>query len=193
MVYETVLARATEWAAQGSQPDLFGAVSRLGLLHVLHIGYGLDPGQPVVDELGRELMAYKQATMTADPRRRTDLPALTVAKVLDVPHLFRAVADLRRRVKRLRALVKRLPESCPARLGDAESWLERLSPVLPHAQLTNELNHLYGAYSAIDYVITAGLLELSRHPEWRARLGAERRSQLGEAGFSGRADFRACR
>jgi cytochrome P450 len=189
LVFQTARAHAEEWAGQGPRPDLFRAVSQLGLQHVLRIGYGLDPAHPVADQLGGELLAYKRATMTPNPKRRTDLPAFIAAKLLDVPYVIQGALALQRRVRRLRSIVGRLPEGCPARLGDADSWLERLSPVLPQAELTDELNHLYGAYAAVDYVVCAGLLELSRHPEWRRQLRAEVCTQLGEAGFTGSADF----
>ena len=188
LIWSTVEATAAEWAKQGELPDLFAAVTRLGLLHVVRIGYGLEAADPVVAEMGRVLIDYKQDTMSPDPRRRGDLPAFTVDKIRDVPQLLAGGFRLARLVRRLRRLVGRLPQGCPARLADPDSWLERLSELLPPDELTDELNHLYGAYAASDYVVTAGLLELSRHPEWRERLRGEARA-MGASGVAGRADF----
>jgi cytochrome P450 len=50
-------------------------------------------------------------------------------------------------------------------------------------ELTDALNHLYGAYNAVDFVITAALYELSRKPEWRERVRSELTEVLGARSY----------
>jgi cytochrome P450 len=189
-LYEAALRRAREWASEAVVPDLFRAVTELGLGQVLNVGFGLDAEHPTVQALGRELIDYKRATMTPDPRLRFDRAAMTNRKLLDLPLLVKVNLDLRRRVRRMRALTQRLPEGCPARLDGQASWLQGLCRErLPNTELTDEVNHLYGAYTAIDYVVTAGLRELSRRADWRERLRTELRTQFGAGGFPRRQDF----
>lgn len=62
---------------------------------------------------------------------------------------------------------------------------------MPLPQLTDELNHIYGAFNAIDYALTCGLYELSRHPQWAVLIRQELRQVLGQRPYPGREDFGA--
>jgi cytochrome P450 len=50
---------------------------------------------------------------------------------------------------------------------------------------------LYGAFNAIDFVITAAFYELSRHPEWIEILRTEFDRVLGDRAYPTREDFAA--
>ncbi len=58
-------------------------------------------------------------------------------------------------------------------------------------QLASELNHLYFAFNAIDYVLTCGLFELARRPELVRLLRAEWTTVLKDRTHPGREDFAA--
>jgi cytochrome P450 len=160
--------------------DLFTAVTRLGASMVLETGYGLDPANPLACAFADELVGYKQQTMNRDPRCRLDVLGLDLAKLLALPWLCATGVKLRGHVARMRRLVPRLLDPhtrCPVR---TPNWLDGLAAErLPLTELTDALNHLYGAYNAVDFVITAALFELSRHPEWRERVRSELAATLG--------------
>jgi hypothetical protein len=153
---------------------------RLGASIVLETSFGLDPTQPLVREFGEELMGYKQRAQPRDPRSRLDVLGLRADLLLRLPWLFATFVNLHRRVAHLRRLLPRMLDEgarCPFR---TPNWLDGLAAEqLPLPELTNGLNHLYGAYNTVDFMITAVLFELSRNPEWRERVRSELRSVLG--------------
>jgi cytochrome P450 len=182
LVHQTTMRHARAWAAAGPDgiaPDLAGAVTDLGRDIVLPAGYGLDPADALGAELGRELVAYKQFTMRPQPRYRIDQLGLGARKLLDLGPALQTVASLRQRVRRLRRLVYGIAAArrgCP---HPQPNWLDGLlASGMPLDEVTDEVNHLYGAYNAVDYVTTAALYELSRHPHWRHRLRAELQQAL---------------
>ena len=109
---------------------------------------------------------------------------MDAAKLLDLPWQLATFVGLQRRVARLRRLVPSLLAQhvrCPV---STPNWIDGFAAEgLPLGELTDGLNHLYGAYNAVDFVVTAGLFELSRHPVWRERVRAELNAVLGERPF----------
>jgi cytochrome P450 len=170
-----------EWAQRYRRDDdLFTDIMRLGTHLVLETGYGLNPSDPLGREFGDKLIAYKQRSMHTDPRGRLDVLGIDAAKLLDLPWLCATLFSLHQHVGRLRRLVPRMLQeraACPAR---APNWVDGLaSEQLALPELTDGLNHLYGAYNAVDFAITATLYELSRHAEWRERARSELCGLLG--------------
>jgi cytochrome P450 len=182
---EFVHASALQWAREcHAGDDLFTAVTRLGASIVVETGYGSHPSHPAACEFADELVGYKQQTMNRDPRCRLDVLGIDAGKVLALPWLAATLLNLHRRVARMRRLVPRMLDgraTCPAR---KPNWLDGLAAEdLSLNQLTDALNHLYGAYNAVDFVVTAALLELSRHPEWRERVRCELTAVLGARAY----------
>jgi cytochrome P450 len=182
---ESIHTTTLRWALEcGVGNDLFTAVTRLGADLVLQNGYGLDPSDPVAREYAEELIGYKQRTMNRDARCRLDVLGIDVGKLLVLPWLGATLLDLHRRVVRMRRMLPRLlagRTTCPVH---APNWLDGLAAEdLSSNALTDALNHLYGAYNAVDFAITAALLELSRHPEWRERVRSELTAVLGARAY----------
>jgi cytochrome P450 len=177
-VHRGTVERARAWSASAPS-DLYTAVSELGVDHILEIGYGVDPRSVAGRALARELVGYKLRTLLRDRRQRLDvLPS--ARKLLDLPWTLATWLDLRARVARLRAIVRQLNHDRTARLAGRPGWLDGLErEAIPFEELVDELNHLYGAYNAVDFTITAALFELSRHPEWRQRVRDELERVLG--------------
>lgn len=172
---DIIHATTLKWAyACRGDADLVDAITRLGASIVLQTGYGFDPADALAREYANELIDYKEETMQRDPRCRLDVLGLDAEKVLALPWLGALFVSLHRRVARMRRLVPRLLEQrarCPVR---APNWLDGLAAAqLPLTELTDALNHLYGAYNTVDMVTAAALYELSRHPEWRERVRSE--------------------
>src|SRR5471032_3136453 len=71
---------------------------------------------------------------------------------------------------------------CDARTpGDRPDWITRLQQAgLPEDALALEINHFYGAFNAIDYVLTAALNELARDHALAATLREEIAGALGD-------------
>lgn len=181
--YADVIHTATlNWvrSCQGDA-DLETAMIRLGARIVLETGYALDPAQPLACQFGQELMGYKHRALPRNPRRRLDVLGFRWDLLLGLPWLCATFVNLHRRVARLQRLVPRLLEErahCPVR---SPNWLDGLAAEqLPLPELTSALNHLYGAYNTVDFMIAAALFELSRHPEWRERVRSELTSVLGD-------------
>jgi cytochrome P450 len=169
-----VEAHVAAWPADYSGPDLFAEVTTLGLKIALSVGANLDLKDPLVQELGAVLRAYKASTMRSDPRRRLDEFGLSSRKLLHLPWIavaFHEFAAHMRRLERLvEEIIRRQPWADPARQG----WLQLLHAAgLRGSALASELNHLYGAFTAADYTTTCALAELAHAPEWVARLRAE--------------------
>lgn len=174
---------AEHLAAAGYGDDLQLAINQLGLTLVLRAGYGLDPADPLAAAFGRELLGYKQRTLRRDSRGRLDQFGYSPIKLLHLPWLFRTGRELDRRVARLRQLVPRVAAHtrCPVA---APAWIDGLAGAgLSPSELTDALNHLYGAHNAADFVMTAALYALNRHPEWHARMRAELDEVLDDRPF----------
>ncbi|NJM27177.1 MAG: cytochrome P450 [Pseudanabaena sp. RU_4_16] len=70
------------------------------------------------------------------------------------------------------------------------NWLQGLqSAGLSLDRIANQINHLYGAFNAIDFSITCAFYELSRHPDWVKILRTEFKQVLGDRPYPTRADF----
>lgn len=170
-IHETTMAHVARWRT-GRQPDLFDAVQQLGAAAILRMGYGLDPGDPHAAALGRAVVDYKQFTMAPDSRRLDEF-GLVPSKLLALPKIAAGIVAMHRKARAVEAAVGRLREAAPTGNGRPD-WVNRLAEAgLRDKELADELNHLYGAYSAIDYVVAAALYELGRRPELAARLRRE--------------------
>ena len=188
LLHREATARFAQWAEAGPGEDLFAGVMDLGVRLALRAGYGLDPDDEQVQALGEELVGYKLATMR--PGTRLDRFGIDAGLVLRAPKILMRMVGLRGRVKRLRGLLEELlerPEVHATEMG----WLARLAghTRLDLDELTDEINHLYGAYNAIDYILTVALHELWRHPAWVERLRAEADEVLGARAHPVREDF----
>jgi len=174
-------AAALKWAqsCQGDV-DLASAMIQLGASIVLETSFGLDPSQPLACEFARELIGYKQWSLPRDPRRRLDVLGLHAQLLLALPWLFANFINLHQRVARMRRLVAHLRAERPRCPMRRTNWLDGLAAEqLPLPELTDALSHLYGAYNAVDFMVAAALFELSRHPDWRARIRSELAAVLG--------------
>lgn len=175
-------AHIASWHGAHAGPDLFAAVTALGLEVALVTGYNLDPRDPVVREFGETLVAYKASTMRDDPRRRLDEFSLDWRKTLDLHRVAAAFHEFREHTKRLdrcvTEIVRRGPWADPSRQG----WVQALSDAgLRGRALTDELNHVYGAFTAADYTTACALAELAHAPAWVARLRDDPRGDVAEA------------
>ena len=177
---EATLVHIARWEAQGRVPDLADAVQQLGAASVLRMGYGLDPDDPLAARLGRALVAYKQFTMRPEPRGRIDDVAAGPEKILALPWIIGTIVGMARLTRDVRGAVRAILRDARTP-GDRPDWITRLQQAgLPEDALALEINHFYGAFNAIDYVLTAALNELARDHALAAALREEIAGALGD-------------
>lgn len=115
-------------------------------------------------------------------RARIDEFGLSAGQVRKLPQFALQTVDLYRRMAHLRALVRQIRDQKRQDLSSKAkgiNWFELLDQAgFSLRSLTNELNHIYGAFNAIDYSLTCALYELGHHPEWADDLAADRTTDL---------------
>jgi cytochrome P450 len=175
IVHRAAVSHASRWAQTGRNADLYAAVQQLGAETVMEIGFGFDPSDPSAVELAAALVAYKNRSMDPRPALRVDKLHVGASTVVRLPHIaYRMWRDHARVRRALRAAL------ASARRSGRIDWTTRLQEApLTQAALENEVNHLYGAFNAIDYVVTCGLWELGRRPELVTAIRAEIEATLG--------------
>ena len=188
LIHETVVQYLTSWQDGHKLADLYESITELGLQVVLQVGYGLDLENGLTKRFGRELMEYKLQTMTS--RARIDEFGFSVNQIRQIPAFIWQQLVLKRRVDRLNTLVQRILDERQLNDHQGQDWINLLHKAgFPLVQITDELNHIYGAFNAIDYAITCGLYELSRHPEWAGMIRDELRQVLADRPYPIRDDF----
>ncbi len=161
LIRETALNFAARWGDEERLSDLFAAMTELGAEIMLRVGCGLDPRDESARKLGKELIGYKAQTMTAMPR--LDQFGFTLGQLLELPAMLIGLVELRQRVRRIGALLDEVQPDHSA----GRNWVGQLRQAgLSRGEITDVVNHLYGAYTASDFILTCAFYELSRHPEW---------------------------
>lgn len=168
-----VLANAVEEATStldaSAEGDLFADVTTVGLRAVLRGGYGLNPDHPEVRAFGALMREYKTFTMSPKSSHRLDRIASTPKTWLYLPVVVKRLASLKGIVGRLERVVATLVADDSV-VADRDGWFGRLvADGLRGRELTNELNHLYGAFTAADYTVTQTLIRLVETPGAAAR------------------------
>lgn len=177
-IHDTVRENISTWKDGTKLDDLYLAITSIGLEVVLKVGYGLDPSQRLAAEYGRQLMEYKLLTMTSDTR--IDELGFSADQLLLLPGLFRNISHLRKRMKIQRRLLQQILDERNSDRQENTDWISLLSKAgFSLAEMTNELNHIYGAFNAIDYTISCALYELSRNPVWLQKLRTELNEVVG--------------
>jgi cytochrome P450 len=182
IIHETTLTHAAQWTDGLPGYDLFAEMMRLGADVVLRVGFGLDPSGALGARLARELIGYKAHTMNAIVR--LDEFGFAWSKLWSLPRLLAGLWQLRRRVTSLQSIVREILEARRSREENGSDWIGQLIAAgfsLP--VITDGVNHLYGAFNAVDFSVTCALYELSRQPAWRERLRVELDTRLGQRAF----------
>ncbi|MEO8392603.1 MAG: cytochrome P450 [Chloroflexota bacterium] len=187
-VHATTDATLNQWHDGTQIPDLYRTMTELGLQVVLRVGYGLDPHDPLAAAFGATLMRYKLSTMST-PARIYEFGF----SLGQLRHTTRFVSDyffLRRSMCDLRQQLQAILDAGAAKYQP--NWISLFSKLdVPLEVMADGLNHLYGAFNAIDYSLTCALYELSRHPEWAERLRTELDAVLGTRTYPSPHDFAA--
>jgi cytochrome P450 len=168
-VTETIRRHATKWAGAENVPDLYAAMSRMGADVALRAMFGIDGGTPAGRHIAEILTRYKLATVRHAPQARFDRADVTT------PNLLRSLAANAMVMLSLRRDVRALDRSLAGIDSNArDGCIPSLAEIAPsRGALVSWVNHLFGAYNAIDYSITAALVHLERHPDVRRAIEAE--------------------
>ncbi|PSB01523.1 cytochrome P450 [Merismopedia glauca] len=174
LIEQITLTYAAKWETADKLEDLFAALMELGADIFLEIGCNLDPKEETTHKLSQALIGYKAQTMSSNSKTRLDELGLDATKLLDILPFIRWLFELRGRVSDLRKLVQSIlkkRESVPVIETD---WLNNLQKSgLSLNEITNHINHLYGAFNAIDFSLTCAFYVLSHQPDWIKRLRSE--------------------
>jgi cytochrome P450 len=174
-VHDIAARHVAAWARAGRCDDLYACVQRIGADAVMRIGFGFDAEDPRAAPLASALIAYKNQSMDPRPSMRFDKFYLDAGTLARCP--YSAFLMWRSHGKVRAALRAALAHG--ARNGGLD-WIGRLQEAkLSDRQLAREVNHLYGAFNAIDYVTTRALLELGRRPALTAATRCEIAAALG--------------
>ncbi len=177
-VHHHVNAYVAGWQDRDNIADLFTACAEMNVGIAARVFYGLDHRHTVVKPLLRELVHYKFMTMRAEDRNRIDTPDVTLSQLRHLPSRILHFLALQRQTRRLRDHVKTII-AADIFENDGSAICNMIRAGFTLDEITNEVNHIYGAFNAIDYVITCGLYEFGRHPVWADVLHDEFRTVLG--------------
>lgn len=176
ITYETTLAHLARWQAAPGSLELAGAVQQLGVATLLRIGYGLDPADPAAVRLGQALVAYKQLTMRPRRRDRLDELGLLPERLFDLPWILAGIVQMWLRTRDVEQALREVMASRDA-AGERPDWIRQLGAAgFDVRQLAVEVNHLYGAFNAVDYAAAAALYELARRPDLAHTIREETRA-----------------
>ena len=176
-LHRLALAHAQRWQREGQCADLYGAVQQFGAAAVLLVGYGMDADDPLASRLAQALIRYKNNTMEPVPVLRLDTFHVGARAMARMPRIALRMWRDHARVRRVVRDVLRVGRV----QGDRPNWIGRLVEAgLSERELASEINHLYGAYNAVDYVAAAALYELGRRRELRQSMRAELGQHLGD-------------
>jgi cytochrome P450 len=185
-IHATASDYASRWRPGERIEDLFTEVSKLGVDVALRAGLGLDPQDSPARALGEELMRYKFHTMRS--MGRLDEFGFSIGQLRHLPQFLTGLMKLKSQMKRIGALVHSI--LAERRIAGENGWIWLLRDAgYSELEITNTINHLYGAYNASDFSITSALYELSRNPEWTERLRREFAAVLGDRPHPVKEDF----
>jgi len=151
-IHQTALDYASGWREGERIQDLFTEITKLGADVALRAGLGLDPQSRLARQLGEELIRYKFHTMRSI--NRLDEFGFSLGQLRMLPKFVAGLMELKSQMKRIGALVRSILEERRVMGGNGWIWLMREAG-FPELQIRNTVNHLYGAYNASDFSITA--------------------------------------
>jgi cytochrome P450 len=189
-IHELAVSHTSCWQHSQHLSDLMTAVTELGVKVILRCGYGLDPNSTLGAQLGRELIDYKFDTMTT--KHRLDTFGYSPGQLAALMAFFGDRRRLRSRMKRIETIIHAIVDERQASGYQGVDWIQQLQGAgFPLPQIADELNHIYGAFNAIDFTITCALYELSKRPEWHDIIRQELIQTLGGRAYPTREDFDA--
>ncbi|WP_080056170.1 cytochrome P450 [Spirosoma aerolatum] len=188
-MHQQIGQHIAHWQENLSFEDLYALLVNLNSSLFLKVGCGLDPDQAGARQLGRTLIDFKFHYM--DTRSRLDDFGMGKRQLVRLPRFLKAQWQRIRKKRQLYTQIDSLM-SQPQR-GDSRglNWLNRMREAgFSAPEIANEVNHLYGAYNALDYVLTGALYELGKRPALAETLRNELRTVTSERGYPTRDDFR---
>lgn len=162
-LYEKAYQHAQDWQVNGQTEDVYLDVTNLGVDVLLKLGYGLDTENPLVQSYGKALRDYKLSTMYEI--HRIDKFGINLHNIREVGSFIHGLWELRKKMGQQKKLLQQIIENNLVQ-EDNLNWINIFQKVkMPFSVMTGELNHIYGAFNAIDYVLTCALYALNAYPE----------------------------
>ncbi len=152
--------------------DLFDDISNLGISLIAPLGFGLDLNIKEHQKIMNILKEYKLTTMNTDVR--LDGFGFDPKILFKLFKIIKFRNKLKKQVNDLKTTLNQIINSGYFNDSSFKNWVNLLlESDFDLDELTNEINHIYGAYTAIDYIVFMGIIELSKHPEWLTKLKNE--------------------
>ena len=161
-VTETIRRHAAEWVGAESVPDLYAAMSRMGADVALRAV--VDGGTPAGRRIAEILTRYKLSTTRHAPHARSDRAERHCRD-------YAVVAGGQCNVDVVAH--PRCPGSGPIAHPDQQRRAQWLSRSFPSSRIVSWVNHLFGAYNAVDYTVTMAFVLLERYRDVRRAIEAE--------------------
>jgi cytochrome P450 len=177
LTYSTLLSQISQKAVKslkekGTSEDFYLDITELGLKLVLELGYGLDSTQPDVQAYGKALRDYKLHTMYKS--YRIDRIGFGNHQIFSLPRFFKGIKELDTLMMEQSKLLQNVLSNPKNRNGIQPNWTDILKEAgLNFKAQCDELNHIYGAFNAIDYTVTCALFELGKHEQTQKKLTYE--------------------
>ncbi len=160
------------WSNEENFSDLYQCVVKMNADLLMKLGYGLAPGSEIAQQLSAALVAYKFDLM--DPDTRIDAFGISMHTLKRLPVFIKAQWKRRSRNRQLAYLIKEIINKKMAQANEGLNWIQCLHESgYSLKNIAGEVNHLYGAYNALDYSITCALYEIGKNPAYAARLREE--------------------
>ncbi len=173
------------WAVwgEGVCEDVYAHIIELNKKHLFHAGYGLDLQNEAVETLANRLIEYK--FMRMDQRHRVDFFGIGRKELGALARTLMHVPKLKRLEKQIQQDISALQkENLEPAKGKGIDWYWRLkNAAFSDTDIARELNHLYSAYNALDYVLTCAMIELAKEPKWQEEIRNEWKS-MTQDGFT---------
>lgn len=160
------------WQSIQRFPDLFTQVVNMNAGLLMRVGYGLHPDTTLARQLADIVVDFKFDLI--DPNSRMDEFGMSIHTLVRLPRFIKAEWRRKRKIRKLRSLITTILASDSFQENEGLNWISSLQQSgFSVATIADEVNHLYEAYSALDYLITCALIQLGRNPEWMLRLKNE--------------------
>ncbi|MBN8821467.1 MULTISPECIES: cytochrome P450 [unclassified Spirosoma] len=188
-MHQQIEQHLAHWQENQLFEDLYTLLVNLNSSLFLKVGCGLNPNEAGARQLGRTLIDFKFHYMNT--QSRLDDFGIGKQQLTRLPRFLQAQWHRVRKKRQLYTQIDALLNQ--QQKGDARglNWMSRLREAdFSASETADEVNHLYGAYNALDYVLTGALYELSKRPVLAETLRTEFRTVLGERGYPTRDDFR---
>lgn len=171
-MHQYLLQMIHDWDTINQFSDLYSKVVEINAGLLMKVGFGLNPDTVFAKELAGILVDYKFDLM--DSRTRLDEFGMSPKMIGRLPKFIIAERKRKKKRQQLNKQIQSIINSGILEKNAGLNWISSLQEAgFSVVEIANEVNHLYGAYNALDYTITCAIYELGRNPDLQEQLKKE--------------------